>query len=87
MMPLPTSEQAFQRLMHNAQMHCISDEGTYLAIRPYEAGDVRLYYMRGGFFVEDFFHNGVGMATHFRTFTDLGGLDVYAVLVQLPSDL
>jgi hypothetical protein len=86
-MPQPISEQAFKRLMYNAQMRYVHTEGIHLVTRPYEAGDARLYYLPGDFFVEDFFNHGVGMTTHFRTFTNLGGLDAYAALVQLPIDL
>jgi hypothetical protein len=83
---MPTSEKAFHRLLYNTQLRLLSTEGTHLATRLVEDGEIQLCYMPGGYFVEAFLHRGAGLITRFHTFTAASGLDAYAELVELPPE-
>lgn len=75
----------FNSLPYEHRLVTIFTQGTFLTHRGVEEGDINLYPLPGGFFVEVYYNTYTGQVLLLQSFTSTALLEDYTLSIELPE--
>jgi hypothetical protein len=77
----------FNLLPYERRLAVVFDEGTFLTHLELVAGEIRLFHLPGGFFVELYLNTHTSQVLLLQSFTSTALLEEYMLNIELPEDL
>jgi hypothetical protein len=77
----------FNLLPYERQLVAVFTLGTFLTHRAVDEGDINLYHLPGGFFMEVYYNTHTGQVLLLQILTSTAPLENYTLSIELPKDL